>query len=242
MRTARARPILVAVAAIITCVLSACPSGPTPTPPKIVFQETTYDFGRALQGTMVTHTFTFHNAGRLDLSIDNVRASCDCTVAALSSRVVPPGGDGRIDATFDTAYDVGHKTRTISVYSNDPAQPVTTLTLVGTIDAEVAADPAALYVGHLHRGQVARNDVKLVTADNATLTTVESRGKVIDASLATAGSGPRLRVTIKPDAPPGRFKETVTVHTRSARQPVVTIPVVGIVDAEAAPVRSAGQR
>jgi hypothetical protein len=226
--------------AIATCCSSACaPSGPASAPPKIVFQETTYDFGRAAQGTKVTHTYAFRNGGNLDLSIDNVRASCDCTVAALSARVIPPGGDGTIEATFDTAHDIGRKTRTITVYSNDPAHPVTTLSLIGSIDADVAADPPALYVGHLRRGQAAPNEVRLSAADGTALSTADAHTKVIDASLHSVAGGTRLQVTIKPDAPAGRFKETVTLRTKSARQPVVTIPVVGVVDADAPSARAA---
>lgn len=205
----------------------------TSTPPQIVFQEITYDFGRTAQGTKITHAYSFHNAGSLDLSIDNVRTSCDCSVAAIPSKVIPPGGEGTIDATFNTANDSGRRTRTITVYSNDPAHPVTTLSLVGTIDAEVAADPPALYVGHLRRGQAAPNEVRLLGAETATLGAVDSRGRIVDASLHTVAGGTRLRVAIKPDAPAGRFKDTVTIHTKSAQQPVVTIPIVGVVDTDA---------
>ena len=212
-------------------VLSGCsPSGQVSSPPRIVFQETTHDFGRTMQGTKVTHSYAFRNAGRLDLTIDNLRASCACTVVAASGRVIPPGGEGRIDATFDTTGDSGRKTRTITVYSNDPAQPVTNLSLTGEIDAEVAADPPALYVGHVQRGQTPRNQVHLLVADAALLTRAESDGKLLDPSLHTTGAGTSLSVTIKPDAPVGRFKDTVTVRTKSPRQPVLTIPIVGVVD------------
>jgi len=212
-------------------VLCGCsPSGQASAPPRIVFQETTHDFGRAAQGTKVTHSYAFRNAGGLDLTIDNVRASCGCTVAAVSGRIIPPGGEGSIEASLDTAHDSGHKTRTITVYSNDPAQPVTNLSLAGEVDAEVAADPPALYVGHVHRGQAARNAVHLLVADAALLTRAAGHGKILDASLRPTGAGTFLDVTIKPDAPLGRFKDTVTVQTKSARQPAVTIPVVGVVD------------
>lgn len=212
-------------------VLSGCnPSDQVSAPPRIVFQETMHDFGRTAQGSKVRHSFAFRNAGGLDLSIDNLRASCACTVAAPSVRVIPPGGEGSIDATFDTERDSGRKTRTITVYSNDPAQPVTNLSLLGEIDAEVAVEPPALYVGHVQRGQTPRNQARLLVADAALLTGAESDGKILDASLRATGAGISLSVTIKPDAPAGRFKDTVTVRTKSPRQSVVTIPIVGVVD------------
>jgi hypothetical protein len=239
-RTAVAALLSGLTLAITTGGVSSCVSTePASAPPKIAFRETTYDFGHAAQGTKVTHTYAFHNGGNLDLSIDNLRTSCDCTVAAMSARIIPPGGDGTIEATFDTAHDSGHKTRTITVYSNDPAHPVTTLSLVGHVDAEVAAEPPALYVGHLRRGQAAPNEVRLLAADPASLSAADSSTQVVAATLHNVAGGMRLRVAIKPEAPGGRFKDTVTVRTKSVRQPVVTIPIVGVVDADAPSARTA---
>ena len=203
-------------------------------PPRLVFAETTYDFGRTPQGTAVTHTFAFRNAGGLDLRIDHLRTSCSCTAAVAPARPVSAGGEGAIEATFDTRDDFGRRTRTITVYSNDPAQAVITLTLRGDIDAEVAADPPQLYVGHLHRGENAANDVRLVVGSSAAVTfgPVEASGAVVESFLREAGAGAagkRLSVAIKPDAPLGHFRETVAIHTTSRRRPLLTIPVTGTV-------------
>jgi hypothetical protein len=154
-------------------------------------------------------------------------------VTAPSSRVLHPDDDGTIVVRLDTSRDFGRKTRTITVYSNDPAQPVTTLNLVGEVEAELAADPPALYVGHVQPNQVAQNDVRLLKREGVAAGNVEVSGKVVDASLRTTPTGARLRIAIKPDAPPGRFRDTVTVRTNSTRQPALTIPVVGVVDTAA---------
>jgi hypothetical protein len=217
-----------------TVVLCGCTPSEPPPPPKISLAETSYDFGRVAQGAPVSHTYAFHNAGGLDLTIDNVHASCGCTVATPSSRVLHPGDDGGIAVTFDTSRDVGRKTHTLTVYSNDPAQPVTTLSLSGDVEAEVAADPPALYVGHLRRNQVAQKEVRLLARNGVSVGSVEP-GKLINATLQSTPAGTRLRIAIKPDAPPGRFKDTVTVRTSSPRQPTLAIPVVGFVDAASGP-------
>ncbi len=235
----RVRPPIVAAAIGLLC--GACnwwgerPAAP-PQPPRIVFDDTGYEFGHVPQGTTVTHTFTFRNAGGRDLSIDSIRTSCACTVAT-PARIVPPGATGTIHASFDTHDEFGDHTRTITVYSNDPAQAVTTLALRGSIDADVAAEPSALYVGHLRRGQTALNEVRLIITNPAAVTVgaVETKGDVVGSRLvdAPAGArGTRLRVTIKPDAPLGVFKDSLLVHTSSGRWPVVTIPVAGVVDAD----------
>ncbi len=183
---------------------------------------------------MVHHAFAFRNAGGLDLQIDNLRPSCDCTATAAPVRLLPPGTDSAIEVSFDTSDEFGRQTRTITVYSNDPAQPVITLTLRAEVAAEVAADPPQLYVGHVRRGQTAPHDARLIVGDPGavTLGPLEASGPVVNSFLRAGDAGKRVVVTIKPDAPLGRFRETVTIHTTSRQRPVLTIPVSGTVEAE----------
>jgi hypothetical protein len=117
------------------------------------------------------------------------------------------------------------------VYSNDPVQPVTTLTLRADVDAEVAADPPQLYVGHVRRGEAVPNALRLVTAETATISIgpIETSGRVVT-SVPSAGN--RVNIAVRPDAPFGTFHEAITVHTSSASRPVVSIPVTGIVEDE----------
>jgi uncharacterized protein DUF1573 len=200
-----------------------------------VFDQTRYDFGDVEQGARVAHTYTFRNGGGLDLTIDNVRAFCGCTAAVTSARVVPPGGDGRIEVTFDTTHDFGRTPRSITVYTNDPLQPVTSLALVGNVDADVGVDPVDLYVGHLQRGAAARNSARVLAHAGVAVGPVEAHGRVLEAALRepAAGTGARLvRIAIQKDAPVGRFKEDVVVHTNSPRRPLVTLAVTGVVDGD----------
>ncbi|MFQ5665786.1 MAG: DUF1573 domain-containing protein [Candidatus Binatia bacterium] len=236
----RAILLLTALAAAAEGLVACRPSAAPPTaaqPPKIVFQETTYDFGHTERGTTVRHTYVFRNAGGRDLSIDNVQASCACTAAAAPVRPVGAGGIGRVTATLDTSNGFGPTTRTITVYSNDPAQPVTTLVLHGSIDAPVAAVPPQLYTGHLRRGERAPREVRLIVGAEATaIAAIDTTGTVLDASVRNARpgmTGRRIRVRIKADAPSGPFKETLVVRAKNRRQPVLTIPVTGIVDGNA---------
>lgn len=230
---------MAAAAALLA--ISCAPDGASTSsqqPPKLVFTETTFASGHVEAGRQVTHAYAFRNAGGLDLSIDNVRAARACTIAPPSPRTIPPGAEGAIDVTFDTTHEIGHQAHTITVYSNDPAQPVTTLTLATDIDAAAAADPSQLYVGHLRRGESAFNSVRLITRDATTVAASVTTGTVLDPTLsnASAGATPRqLHVAIKRGAPLGRFKELVQVRTNSARQPVLTIPVVGFVDGDTPP-------
>ena len=49
--------------------------------PKLVLQQTEFDFGDIKQGDVVSHTFVLSNSGGDLLKISNVQASCGCTAA-----------------------------------------------------------------------------------------------------------------------------------------------------------------
>jgi hypothetical protein len=214
----------------------ACAPAPLTPPqsPKIVFEETMHDFGHVEQGAAVRHQFTFRNGGGLDLTIANVRASCGCVATVSAARGIPAGASGTIQVTFDTAREVGHTVRTITVDSNDPVSPVTSLTLRGEIDADVTAEPSQLYLGHVRAGQTVSTEVRVVTTHDGTVNVggIEAGGPVIEATAADL-SRRRIRVAVRKDAPAGRFTEQLFVRTTSARHPLVTIPIAGTVDADA---------
>jgi hypothetical protein len=54
--------------------------------PAIYFPETEYNFGKMKEGKVGEHTFRFSNKGNSSLVISDVRTSCGCTAALLSSK------------------------------------------------------------------------------------------------------------------------------------------------------------
>ncbi len=87
-------------------------------PPRIVFEETEYDFGRVSEGEKVGWYFTFRNEGGSDLIITNARASCGCTVPEYSREPVPPGGEGKVKVIYDSSGRGGKEIKTVTIESN----------------------------------------------------------------------------------------------------------------------------
>ena len=197
--------------------------------PTITFESAAYDFGTVDQATQVTHRFTFRNTGGLELTPDNVRSSCGCTAAASATAAIAPGASGAIEVTCDTASVFGPQSRTVTIYSNDPAHPVHTLTLSGRVRADAAADPPRVYVGHLGRGQTAPNDVRIL-GEVASTGRIEITGKSVAATLTATPNGRRLHLSVTNDAPLGAFADTVTIPTGSPRHPLLAVPITGVVD------------
>lgn len=86
--------------------------------PKMSFEDTTYDFGRIIQGEKVAYDFRFTNIGRSDLVISRVSTSCGCTVGKYPKRPIRPGGKGKIEVVFDSKSKRGYQNKTITVVAN----------------------------------------------------------------------------------------------------------------------------
>lgn len=95
--------------------------------PVVNFTEKTHDFGEMIQGDKKEYTFNLSNDGKSELIIRNVRSSCGCTAVAPSKKVIAAGEAAPIKVTFDSRGKRGRQSKTITVITNDPKTPTTTL-------------------------------------------------------------------------------------------------------------------
>ncbi|MBM4256038.1 MAG: DUF1573 domain-containing protein [Deltaproteobacteria bacterium] len=228
------------VLAVLATVAAQAQTAPqaTANPPQIAFKGTVFDFGKVEQGDQVNHLFRFTNQGGRDLRIEAVKTSCGCTAAVISSEVTTPGSEGTISATFDTSKFFGEKVKQITVHSNDPANPVVTLTMQGEIAVEVEANPAQLYLGKVRRGASATHTIELLhdASKPITITNVATDSPLISVQteeLEKQGKkGKKLLVTLKKDAPLGRVSTEINVATTSQKRPSLSIPVFGQIEGD----------
>ncbi len=94
----------------------------------------THDFGRVKEGKILELDIIVRNSGKSNLEIKKVNASCGCTAALLSERVIKPGGNGNLHIELDTSNLAGKKTRTLSILSNDPLNPRMLITLFANVE------------------------------------------------------------------------------------------------------------
>lgn len=91
--------------------------------PVIKFDKTEYDFGKILQGEVVSYTFHFTNVGEAPLLITGVEKSCGCTASEYSREPIAPGKSGQIKITYDSKGHHGIQSKTLMVLTNtNPAQ------------------------------------------------------------------------------------------------------------------------
>lgn len=100
--------------------------------PKLEFKTTTHDFGKIIQGEIVTYAFKFTNTGNADLVIAGIDASCGCTASDYPKGPVKPGGEDFIKVRFDSGGKRGFQNKTLTVAANTQPNQVEL-----TIKAEV---------------------------------------------------------------------------------------------------------
>ena len=198
---------------------SSAPPGPQP---KVEVLGPLYDFGTALEGKMVDHVFKIKNTGRGELEIRGMKTSCGCTAAAPSKNHLAPGEETDISVGFDTHFQKGHQVRTITAFTNDPATPRAVMTMQGVVKRQVAATPAQVAFGMVHKGASARQEV---TIDDLTgqkgfkVSSVSNASPSVKVAIEPRKDGKPgavLKVDLLPTMPAGNFDDAIRVTTNRA--------------------------
>lgn len=98
---------------------------PSDKKPVIQFDKTEYNFGKILEGEVVSYTFHFTNVGNVPLIITSVDKSCGCTASDYPREPIAPGERGDIKITYDSKGHHGFQSKTLVVNANTmPSQTV----------------------------------------------------------------------------------------------------------------------
>jgi Protein of unknown function (DUF1573) len=85
----------------------------------IQWLDSTYkDMGKIKEGQQVEVAFRFKNTGTKNLVIDDVTASCGCTIPEKPEQAFAPGQEGVIKARFDSKGKHGENRKMIYVTAN----------------------------------------------------------------------------------------------------------------------------
>jgi hypothetical protein len=140
-------------------------SGPTPPPPRIEFTETSFNAGSAWEGDVVSHLFSFRNAGAGTLHVSRVRSTCGCTAALSSRDTLEPGETGEIKVEFNTRRYHGNQKKTVFVTSDDPANATVQLHLEVEVKTAGSLSPRSLTFHHMSFGEQTTRTVQVVPED-----------------------------------------------------------------------------
>jgi len=196
--------------------------------PKIAFETPVYDFGRVKSGELVKHTFIFTNIGDELLILTNVQPSCGCTTAGDWSRQVEPGKTGTIPIQFNSANYSGQVLKTVTVTSNDKAQPSFGLQVKGTVWKPIDINPG-FAVMNIPPDAQSNVTTKVHIVNNmdelVTLSPPESNNKLFSAELITNKVGKDFDVIITALGPfdQPNLQGQITMKTSSTNMPAVSL-------------------
>jgi hypothetical protein len=189
---------------------------------------TSHDFGRVRQGETVTHEFHVTPPAPVPARILRV----DLTGPGMSARfkpAVPAGHPAIIRVLWNTARLEGAvEAQAIVRWTNPALQPVI-LNVAGTVVPAIELQPMAAAFFSVFSDERADQAIQIVNHDGRPLAIerIEPAGSHFLASIRTVEAGRRyeLRLTAPAGQAPGRFRESVILHTDSPQRPVIRVPV-----------------
>jgi hypothetical protein len=100
----------------------------------ISFDKTTFDYGTVKNGAEGHRNFNVKNTGDKPLIISKVQASCGCTTPEWSQDPIMPGKSAVIKVGYNTTL-TGPFAKNIEVFSNDPTNSRSIITIKGNVEA-----------------------------------------------------------------------------------------------------------
>lgn len=191
---------------------------------KVFLFESIHTFGTVIQGKTITHTFAIRNTSAVPLKI----ARMELSQLGMTARVTPvilPEQEGKVTVKWDTHRVKGDLTGEVAVYFDDPAQRPVLFLLRGVVNPPLEFLPSRSIFLSLFKGETAESTVRIVNneAQPITITRLEARDQHFLADVQTLESGKvyQIRVKVRPDTPPGRYREALEVYTDDpARAPI----------------------
>lgn len=198
---------------------------------KLVIEQSVHNFGSVGQGTLVKHSFQLKNAGDAELNLQRIVPACGCTATSSSRDIIPPGGEATLDVEFDTTGFSGDKVKIVRVYTNDPDNLSSVVTLKGRVEPDVLVEPVKVNFGKVVSSSLSDGKTKEITVQaregsEVKLGDVHSRSKHLEMTLLeSTPQKKRFKLKVLPDVPIGQLRDRVVVTVSGSKQKSVHIPV-----------------
>ncbi|MEO9967789.1 MAG: DUF1573 domain-containing protein [Reichenbachiella sp.] len=101
--------------------------------PKLAITDRLQDIGQMRSGESREAEFILTNTGRSNLNIRKIKSNCGCFVAELNKYDIKPGKSAVLKGTFSSVGRRGNQNKSITVFSNDPVDPVQVVSIKASI-------------------------------------------------------------------------------------------------------------
>jgi hypothetical protein len=203
---------------------AAEPNGPSP---KIVFEQTTHDYGPIAPGSTNPCKFKFKNKGAGILKISEVTKTCGCTVFTLEKKEYAPGEEGTIDVAYNADRTSGSRIRHLYVLSNDTDNPKVELTIKASIAQKIAYEPEKLdYTLKGENAGVVVLTLHSVDDQNFAITAFNATGNAVSADFDPNQKAAKfvLKTKMDPQKTGANSGGRVEITTSHPECPTITVP------------------
>jgi len=102
--------------------------------PKLQINEATVDFGRIKQNQLAARSVSITNTGKSTLQLRYVQGNCTCITTTTDIKTLKPGESTGIKISFNPLDRKGTQQKAVTVYSNDPQNPVQRITFTAYVE------------------------------------------------------------------------------------------------------------
>lgn len=216
----------------------------------IKFEVLVHDFGLVKEGDKATKVFDFKNTGLDSLQLENVRASCGCTVPNWPKNTFATNDQGEIKVTYNSSGRVGpfYKVITITTMEFEKVE----LVIKGVVIAEENFDESvpSVEVLELEKQEIALGKLELnksvdvsatlknMSNDTVSVTSVKAGCRCVSYLNNTVKILPQMSAEVKFKYTPrklGEDEDILVLQTDSKNQPGVELKLSSVLVESFAP-------
>ncbi|HXG09166.1 MAG TPA: DUF1573 domain-containing protein [Gemmataceae bacterium] len=205
---------------------------------KLFKEGVSHDHGSVPRGAQLYHKFKMTNIYAVPLEIINIRTSCTCVTVTPSTRTLEPRQEGFLEVLIDTRRFTGPKTFSIFVTVGPQYTSTAELKVSANSRGDVVFNPGEVNFGVVPRGQTPSQTIEVEYAgalDWRVSEVIKSTAPLettLEEMYRRPGQvGYRVKVTLKPDAPPGSHKWELFLKTNDPASPLVPVLVEATIQA-----------
>ena len=208
--------------------------------PKLILQQSSFDFGDIKQGEKVSHTFVLSNGGGDLLTITDVKASCGCTAATPEDHELAPGQSTNLVVTFNSAGRMGKQSKTVRIYSNDPDNPEMLLSITGNVVSATSStnsSPTIYFTetqhdfGKVNEGDKVNYTFNFANKGSSVLTIKDIRtscgctAALLSQDNISPGQEGTLKVELDTKNRSGKMSRTITISSNDPKDPTKVLTI-----------------
>lgn len=102
--------------------------------PRLQLASTSMDFGRIGKDGSAVRELTVTNTGKKQLVLKAIQPNCTCVKATAEKMTLKPGESVRVKIVFDATDRKASQNKQVTIYSNDPRNPVQRFTFTAYVE------------------------------------------------------------------------------------------------------------